>query len=198
MFIDVVKKMNRYGYRPGFHISGDAALDWHLDAYEAADRDLSIKGRRWVAEHNGGDYPEQTARLIKMEMVLSLQRQLGPLRRQVDSGLTVSLGSDWPAFSNNPFDVMALHITRKNAQGNVVDASQKITRAEALRMATINNAYMTFKEKKTGSIEAGRLADFLVLDADIMTVPEDQIKSILPMATYVGGKKVFSKPGGGF
>lgn len=80
----------------------------------------------------------------------------------------------------------------------MVDPSQRITRAEALRMATINNAYMTFKEKKTGSIEPGKLADFLVLDVDIMTVPDDQIKSILPLATYVGGKKVFSRQGGGF
>lgn len=199
MFHDVVKKMNRYGYRPGFHVSGDAALDWHLDAYEAADRDRSIKGKRWVVEHNGGPDERTMDRIVKMDMILSLQRQMGPLRRQLDRGMMVTLGSDYPAGPNNPFVIMAQHITRKTTpQGDIQDASQKITRQEALRMMTYNNAYMTFKEHKTGSIEAGKLADFLVLSADIMAVPEDQIRDILPVATYVGGKQVFSRQGGTF
>lgn len=198
MFQDVVKKMNRYGYRPGFHVSGDAALDWHLDAYEAADRDQSIKGKRWVVEHNGGPDEKTMDRIIRMEMILSLQRQVGPLRTQVDRGMVVTLGSDFPAFSNNPFDVMAFHITRRNAQGQVNDPSQKIRREEALRMATSNNAYLMWKEHKAGSIEAGKLADFVVLSADYLTVPEEQIREIVPLATYVGGRQVFAQQGGTF
>jgi predicted amidohydrolase YtcJ len=76
--------------------------------------------------------------------------------------------------------------------------AQKITRTEALRIATYNNAYLTFEEDAKGSIEAGKLADFLILNKDIMTVSEDEITSILPLATYVGGKKVFTSKDGGF
>jgi len=198
MFHEVVRKMNRYGYRPGFHVSGDAALDWHLDAYEAADREHSIKGKRWVVEHNGGPDEQTMDRIIRMEMILSLQRQVGPLRTQVERGMRVTLGSDFPAFSNNPFDVMAFHITRRNAQGQVNDPAQKIRREDALRMATANNAYLMFKEHKAGSIEPGKLADFVVLSADFMTVPEEQIKDIVPLATYVGGRQVFAGQGGTF
>ena len=199
MFHEVVKKMNRYGYRPGFHVSGDAALDWHLDAYEAADRDQSIKAKRWVVEHNGGPDEATMDRIVKMGMILSLQRQMGPLRKQVDRGMMVTLGSDYPAGPNNPFLIVAQHITRRmNAEGQVEDASQKITREEALKMATYNNAYLMWKENKAGSIEPGKLADFLVLSADYMTVPEDRIRDILPVATYIGGKQVYARQGGTF
>ena len=80
----------------------------------------------------------------------------------------------------------------------MLDPRQKISRQEALRVSTINNAYLTFEETVKGSIEAGKLADFLILSQDILTVPEDKILSIHPLATYVGGRKVFSSNDGGF
>lgn len=197
MFHDVVKRLNRLGYRPGFHVSGDAALDWHIGAYEAADGDQSIKGKRWVVEHNGGPDVATIDRILKLGMILSIQRQIGPLRTQIERGMVATLGSDYPAFPNNPFVNLATHITRKDAQGQVYDQSERITREQALRMMTINNAYLMFKEKKVGSIEAGKLADFVILSADFMTVPEDKIRSLQALATYVGGKKVFARQGSG-
>jgi hypothetical protein len=198
MFHDVVKRMNRHGYRPAFHISGSAALDWHLDAYEAADAELSIAGKRWVAEHRAGDDEGQMDRLIKLDMVVSLQRQMGPLRAQLDRGVRISLGSDFPAFDSNPFPIMSLHVTRVNFNGELVDPEQAITREEVLRLYTINNAYLMFKEDKAGSIESGKLADFVILSDDILSVPDEQIKELYPLATYVGGRQVYAREGGGF
>ena len=63
-------------------------------------------------------------------------------------------------------------------------------------IATNNNAYATWDEKVKGSIEPGKLADFVILSADFMTIPEDQILQLHPMATYVGGRKVFAAPDG--
>ena len=82
-------------------------------------------------------------------------------------------------------------MTRRSAAGEVIGPAQKISRADALRIETINNAYLTFEEKIKGSIEAGKLADFVILSQDIMTVPEEQIRAITPLATYVGGKKAY-------
>lgn len=110
-FIATVVKMNRMGWRPGFHISGDRALELHLAAYEAADRDQSIRDKRWVAEHNGGADAEQTARLVKLNMLVSIQYQAGRFRDWIKEGLTMSSGSDWPAFDSNPFKEIAFYVT---------------------------------------------------------------------------------------
>ena len=89
------------------------------------------------------------------------------------------------------------NVTRKTDEGMVIGAAQRISRTEALRVSTINNAYLTYEEKIKGSIEPGKLADFLILSQNILTVPEEQLRSTQPLATYVGGQKVFGK-GEGF
>jgi predicted amidohydrolase YtcJ len=71
---------------------------------------------------------------------------------------------------------------------------QAITREEAIRFYTINNAYLTFEEKEKGSLEKGKLADFVVLDKDILTCPVDEVKDIEVLQTYLGGKQVYAKP----
>ena len=118
----------------------------------------------------------------------------------MDRGIIVTGGSDWGgnSNSNNPFGNIYFYVTRRSMEGEVVGAAQKISRTEALRVETINNAYLTFEEKVKGSIEVGKLADFVILSQDIMTVPEEQIPAITPLATYVGAKRVYSRPGGGF
>ena len=201
MFHEVVKKINRYGYRPAFHISGNAALDWHLGAYEAADRDMPIASKRWVAEHatSRGADAEQIERLANLDLILSAQRRPNPMRSVLDQGLTVTLGSDYPAFESNPFGIMSYYVTRRDAQGQIVEPlSEAITREEVLRMYTINNAYLMFWEDRLGSIEPGKLADFVILSADLMSVPDEQIKDLHPLATYVGGRQVYAREGGGF
>ena len=85
-------------------------------------------------------------------------------------------------------------MSRKNRSGRVIGPQEKISREEALRIATNNNAYATWDEKVKGSIEPGKLADFVILSADFMTIPEEQILQLHPMATYVGGRRVFSAP----
>ena len=91
----------------------------------------------------------------------------------------------------NPFPVIYFCVTRKNINGKVIFPDQKITREEALRCYTINNARLTFEEEIKGSIETGKLADLAVLSHDILTCPEDQIKDIKALVTIVGGKIVY-------
>ena len=68
-------------------------------------------------------------------------------------------------------------------------------REQAIRLYTINNAYLTFEEKEKGSLEKGKLADFIVLDRDILTCPVEQVKDIQVERTFLGGKQVFERAG---
>ncbi len=197
---------NRHGWRPSPHVDGDKALDLVLDFYEAADRESSIRDKRWIVEHAALSHPDQMERMKKLGVLISAQIQPNegaagmmerwgkaraeravPVREWLDHGLIVSSGSDWPGPDNNPFLAIYFYVSRHAHGYGPIGLGQKVTRAEALRMATVNNAYMTFEETVKGSIEAGKLADFLILSADLMTVPEAEIPAIHPLATYVDG-----------
>jgi predicted amidohydrolase YtcJ len=121
-----------------------------------------------------------------------------PMRDILDKGIIVSGGSDWPSFPNNPFLSIYYYVTRNTLDLGPVGVDQKISRMEALRVMTLNNAYLTYEEEIKGSIQAGKLADFVILSADIMSVPEEQIKEIVPLATYVDGRNVYSRPGSAY
>lgn len=216
-FRQAILTMNRYGWRPAIHITGDRTLDLVLDAYEAADRERSIADRRWIVEHIPLVHPDQMARMKRLGVVVSAQfqpyagaaglvRRLGaaraeralPMRELLDHGLVVSGGSDWPGAPNNPFVNMYYYVTRATREMGPLGLKQKITRQEALRVETLNNAYLTFEERVKGSITPGKLADFVILSDDLLTIPEAKILTIQPLATYVGGRKVFARAGGGF
>jgi predicted amidohydrolase YtcJ len=206
----LIALVKEYDWRPATHIWGDKALDVTLDAYEAADPShATIRKMRWTVEHALLVHPEQMERLATMGVLVSAQAQpyylakemitswgeqrasqAEPLRELLDHHLIVGTGSDWPSLPNNPFVNFYFDVTRNTPSGPL-GISEKITREEALRMATISNSYITFEEKIKGSIEPNKLADFLILSQDIMTVPDEQIPNIHPLATYVGGERVF-------
>lgn len=220
-FTEVALAANKYGWRLSPHVDGDESLNAVLDAYEAADRASSIKEKRWVLEHVPLATPEQMDRMVKLGVVISSQYaayagNLGPattavgraraerqppMRELLDHHLVVSAGSDFLGGAgslDNPFVPFYFYVTRQTRNGGVIGPEEKISRQEALRVSTINYAYTTFEEKLKGSIEPGKLADFLILSDDILTVPEEKILSIHALATYVGGRKVFAAQGGRF
>ena len=203
--------INLYGWRPAIHIYGDKYLDLALDSFEAANAQSSIRGKRWIVEHVPLANVDQMDRMARLGVLISAQAQpyshyeenlrswgkentqrAVPMRQWLDHHLMVSSGSDWLGYPNNPFCNLYFYVSRKTEHGAVVGASEKISREEALRLATINNAYLTFEEKAKGSIEPGKLADFVILSQDFLTVPEEAILSIKPLATYVGGRKIFA------
>jgi predicted amidohydrolase YtcJ len=89
---------------------------------------------------------------------------------------------------------MWVAITRK-AKGydHPLHPEEALTRAQAIRFYTLNNATLLFLDDQVGSLEAGKLADFVILDRDILTCPEDEIREIKPLATYLEGKPVFER-----
>jgi predicted amidohydrolase YtcJ len=102
-------------------------------------------------------------------------------------------GTDFPVNPLNPFLTMYIMVTRKDPTGQVYGASEAIGREQALRLYTSAASRYMFEETRKGTLEAGKLADLVVLSADFMTVPDDQIKDITADMTMVGGKIVFQR-----
>ena len=185
-----------------------------LDLYEEVDREIPIKGRRWVLGHIVTLSPHDIERIARMGIVLTTHtnryiykeghllqqrlppqrhREITPLRDLLDAGVNVGLATDnvpvslfWPVWQA---------VARINRYTNApIAPEQAITRAEALRCATVHNAYLTFDEGKKGSLEPGKLADLAVLSADPLTVAEDAIADITASMTMVGGRVVHEHP----
>ena len=94
----------------------------------------------------------------------------------------------------NPFFGMWMAITRKTTDGATLGAEQTITREQALRMWTLNGAWLSFEETIKGSIEPGKLADMVVISKDFLHCPVDEIKDINALMTIVGGRVVYRNP----
>lgn len=215
-FDRVLQAMSRLGWRACIHIVGDRALDIALDAYEKANEVKPIGPKRWVIEHAHYTRPDQFQRIKDLGLVISTQfhpymaaqnmvyfwgkeraSKAMRMRDWLDAGLLVGGGSDWTLLPPDPFWVIYFWVTRETRLGGVSGPDQKISRQEALRVMTINNAYITFEEKTKGSLEAGKLADLVVLSDDILTVPAERIRDIHPLMTMLGGKVVFENSGQG-
>lgn len=211
-YTEIVKEVNRAGFRVSTHAVGDAAIDEVLNAYEAANAEKSIVGRRWTIEHGFIPRENQFPRMKKLGLVISAQDHLylagpslvkmwgprraayvTPLRTYLDRGLMVAGGTDSSVVPYPPLWVFYHFVTRDTISGGVLGADQKITRQEALRVETINNAYVTFEEKVKGSIESGKYADLVVLPEDIMTTPAKNIETMGVLMTMVGGKIVYQR-----
>jgi predicted amidohydrolase YtcJ len=213
-YTEIVKELNRQGWRVATHAVGDAAIDEVLAAYEAANAEKSIVGHRWTIEHGFIPRADQFPRMKTLGLVISAQDHLylagpilvkywglaraswtTPMRTYIDQGFTVAGGTDAPVVPFPPLWVFYHFVTRDTISGGVLGANQKITRQEALKVETINNAFLTFEERIKGSIEPGKLADLVVLPDDIMTCPPKSIESMHVLMTIVGGKIVYQQDG---
>lgn len=216
LFVPVVRMLNEVGIRPSTHAVGDAAVDLVLDAYEEANRDRSIVDQRWAIEHAFITQPEQIQRIRDLGIVISAQSHLylagpsllrfwgrertemvAPVRAWLDAGVPVAGGTDnkLPYVPASPI-LTFYHWVSRDSIGGVgqLGPDQAITRQEALRIATLGNAFLTFEEGIKGTLEPGKLADMVVLSQDIMTIPAQRIPETQVLGTMVGGRFVFQRP----
>jgi len=211
----LVSICNRYNWRVGVHVVGDLGIDQVLDAFEAADREKPIRDRRFILIHASLIRPEQMERAKKLgvridfqnvfmwDKAATVERFLGkatadravPTKTLIEKMSLDNLGAgtDFPVNPINPFLNMYIMVTRKDPNGKIYGASEAITREQALRLYTSAASRYMFEEQRKGSLEPGKLADLVVLSADFMTVPEDEIKDIKVEKTLVGGKVVFNR-----
>lgn len=142
------------------------------------------------------------ARTLQAQFGYDRLARFQPLHDMFDAGAIVGGGSDHmqkigarrAINSYDPFLGIATAVTRTARWfDGALHPEQALSRQQAIRMYTINNAWLLFKEKQVGSLEPGKLADFIVLDTDLLTCPADQIEKTKVMQTYLAGKKVFSR-----
>jgi len=186
----------------------------NLDLYDEVDREIPLKGRRWIISHINTLSPRDIERIVRMGLVLTThtnnylykglhaqaQRlpperhgEIVPLRSLLDAGVKVSLATDNVPVS--PFLPIWQAVARRSYQTKEqVAPGEALSRADALRCATANGAYLTFDEDKKGSLEAGKLADVAVLSADPLATEESSIAEIRSLMTMVGGRIVHETP----
>jgi predicted amidohydrolase YtcJ len=206
------------------HSQGDAAVDAMVEAYERINRDdFPVRDRRPSITHASFMSAEAIAKMKELGVVANLQpawlyldgntlRQhfglerlayFHPYRTLFEQGVTVGGGSDHMQKIGslrsinpyNPFLGMWTTIVRQpRGSETALHPEQNLTREEAIRLYTINNAFLTFEEERKGSLEPGKFADFVVLDRDILTCPVEEVKDIKVEATYLGGTRVYVRP----
>jgi predicted amidohydrolase YtcJ len=205
------------GFATRTHAIGDKANRVVLDAYEAAMLATGKTGdqARLAIEHSQILSPEDLPRFGELGIVASMQPKhatedmlfaedrIGPerilggyaWRDLLDDGVVIACGSDYGVSPYNPFYGMHAAVTRQDQTNQPPGGwypAQRMTREEALRCYTNGGAYVMFAEDILGSIEPGKLADFVVIDRDYMTVPAEDIWHIKVLTTVVGGEVVYT------
>ncbi len=202
------------------HAVGDGAVHHMLDAYERAAETIDVRAARPCITHCNFMSAEAITRMKQLGVVADIQpawlyldgntltKQFGlerleffqPYRSLSDAGVVVGGGSDHmqkigslrSVNPYNPFLGMWITLTRiPRGAERALHEEQKISRQQALRLYTINNAFLSFEEKEKGSIEAGKLADLIVIDRDLLECPTDAVRDTRVLRTYVGGKLVY-------
>ena len=204
-----------HNYQLCVHAIGDRANRETLNIYESVFREHpEKKNLRWRVEHAQHIDPADIPRFGKLGVIAAMQAihctsdapyvllRLGPQRAEsgayvwqslMKSGAIVGNGTDTPVEDVSPIANYYAAVSRRTKDGSVFYPAQRMSREEALRSYTWNNAYAAFQEDSRGSLAPGKLADITVLSKDILTVPEDQIMGTDVKYTIVGGKVVFEQ-----
>ncbi|MDZ4288320.1 MAG: amidohydrolase family protein [Prosthecobacter sp.] len=217
---DIFGAVNRLGWPMSAHVTGDGGAMAVLRAVaDVAKEQPNIKERRFNLIHcyfpdaamaalakevNAGVDTQEYLFYRDSDFIAKIygkawaERFLG-LASWVKAGVPVAINSDhmigfdpdhaMNAF--NPFLMLYCAVTRKNDLGEVQGPEQKLSRLNALRTVTQWAAWLSFDESKLGTLEKGKLADFVVLDRDYLTCPEEEIRVMKPVRTVVGGKTVW-------
>jgi predicted amidohydrolase YtcJ len=206
---DVIEGV-KLGYTVHTHAIGDLTIRTTLGAYEKAIAVTGVKDRRLSTAHNHMPHPDDLPRFGKLGIVANgtplwgcneamamsrfgeeRSRLYHAFKSWIDSGAVVVFGTDHPVSPYNPWPNLRAAITREEDGNKSPNPEQRLSREQSLRCYTINCAYMTFEENVRGSIEAGKLADFVVIDRDYMTIPSDEIGDTKVLMTVVGGEVVY-------
>lgn len=217
--VEAFRAAAKYGFRTtAMHTAGDRALEQYLDLVEELSQEYpDIVERRWAIDHCRFLTNEHAERAKKLGLIFACgpkyvyggdKGDIGaykeifgqdvasdsvvPLRRLLDHGLRTTIHLDQHGFYS--FLALEVAVTRKDVTGKVWGPQQRVSRREALYMLTRWSSEYVLREDFLGSIEPNKAADFVVLDQDFLTVPEDEIAMINPLLTVMGGNITYTQP----
>jgi predicted amidohydrolase YtcJ len=198
------------------HAIGNKANSYMLDLYQEITKENPEWDRRFRIEHAQHVIPEDIPRFEEIRVIASVQpthaiedgvwavKRIGkerikythPYRSYLDNNVMVCFGTDWPVVTVDPFLTLYAAVTRRTVDGKNPNGwipEQKISIEEAIKCYTLNSAYAEFTEKDKGSIEPGKLADFVVLSDNPLKIDPVKIKDVKAEMTVVGGEIVYKR-----
>lgn len=208
---------DRAGLQVMVHAIGDRANSLILDIYERVARENGARDRRFRVEHAQHIRPQDVARFGALGVIPSMQpyhtiddgrwaeavigpersRTTYPFRTLLDTGARLAFGSDWFVAPPTPLEGIYAAVTRRTLDdrhpGGWVP-EQKITVEEAMRAYTADAAYAAFAEAEKGTLEPGKLGDFVVIDRDLRRVAPETLRDARVLMTVVGGTLVYERP----
>ena len=211
-----ILKADNADLQVAIHAIGDNANHTLLNIFEKVIENNGPKNRRFRVEHAQHLLKEDIERFSKLGIVVSVQpyhaiddgrwaeKAIGPDRIKttyafkslLDANVTLAFGSDWPVAPASPLYGIYAAVTRRTLDGanpNGWVPSEKIAVEQALLAYTRDAAYSSFDENRKGTLEIGKLADFVVLDGDVRSIDPVDIPKIKVLQTYVGGKLVYTR-----
>ena len=199
-----------HNFRIAIHANGDVTINMVLDAYERVLKNWQGKNPRFRIEHCSLVNPSILARIKATGVVPApfytyahfhgnKWVEYGPEKMEwmfahrsfLDAGIPVAPASDFTPGPYEPMMAIQSMVTRKDMQGRVWGPSQRITVSEAMRICTMHGAYASFEEDIKGSLTAGKLADYVMLEKDPHEVDPDSIKDIKVIRTVLGGSVTY-------
>ena len=201
----------RAGWQLDTHAIGDRAIDEVLDSYAVVIKQLGLKDARFRIVHAGISTPAVQKRMRELNVVIDGNppfvywigcwfqkygpervRWSYPAKSYIENGIIEAAGSDVAVTPISPWWGIWAAVVRRDLQsGQILAPEERISVEQALTLYTRNGAYAGFEEDRKGVLDPGKLADFIVVDRDVLTVPAEELKDVKVMQTFVGGRSVY-------
>jgi predicted amidohydrolase YtcJ len=199
------------GWQLETHAIGDRAIDEVLDSYAAVIKQLGLKDARFRIVHAGISTPAVQKRMHELNVVIdgnppfvywigSWFQKYGtervrwsyPAKSYIENGIIEAAGSDVAVTPISPWWGIWAAVVRRDLQTDqIIAPEERISIEQALTLYTRNGAYAGFEEDRKGALEPGKLADFIVIDRDVLSVPADELKDVKVLQTFVNGQSVY-------
>ena len=214
-----VTEFDKAGFQVHIHAIGDWGIRSTLDAFEFARKHNGVEDKRHMMSHIQLIHPKDVPRFKELNIIASFQALwaypdkyitdltlpvLGPVRSKWNypinsvflSGARITGGSDWTVSSLNPLYAIEVSVTRRepgNKDGDALLPEEAVKLEAMLRAYTLEGAFSLFKENEIGSLEAGKLADIIILDRNLFQIPPYEIHNASVVQTIFNGKIVYKK-----
>jgi len=195
------------------HANGDAAIDQMIATMKVVADKFGNDDRRNVLIHGQYVREDQLDSFKELDVIASLfplhtyywgdwhkkiigdslGNKISPTRTALDKGLKITIHTDAPVALPNLMRMVGISVERKSRSGQIIGANEKLTAYEALKAITDWSAYQHFEENSKGTIEAGKLADMVILDKNPLKIPEEEIKDVVVLETIKEGVSVYKK-----